>query len=107
MGLSRKSALGIRLHRIVALLCAVLVFALGLCAASPLLHKQVHAGDHGSSDDRCAIELFATGTALPVVMLAPTPIWRDHDAAVAAVVVEVLPETPRYLLQPERGPPAV
>src|SRR4051812_19572837 len=107
MGLSRTFALGIRLHRIIAVLCATLVFGLGVCAMSPQLHKHVHGTGHGSTDDRCAIELFATGAALPVVMFAPAPMWRDRDAFLAPTLAEVLLESPRYLLQPERGPPAV
>ena len=86
--------------------CALLVFTLGLFAASPLLHEQLHhATDH--ADDGCAIVLFANGVAVPLavpVLPPPSTGWRGQPYLVTA---EVSGNSPRYLQLPGRGPPAV
>jgi hypothetical protein len=87
--------------------CAVLIFALGVFAASPALHGQLHASNHAPFEDGCAVALFAGGVsvALPLMALPPPSAeWRELPAAVSS---EVLLDSPRYLLQPERGPPVV
>lgn len=76
-------------HRAFALLCTVLVLALGLVGACDQLHARLHAAPDcrhshapdlpASSDDAhdvtCAVELFASGASLPVdpthVLVAP------------------------------------
>ncbi len=93
------------LRRLLAAGCAVLVFALGLFAASPALHDQLHAGNHSSLDDGCAVALFANGVSVTpsLVALPPAPgEWRELPGIAPR---EVLLDSPRYLLQPERGPP--
>lgn len=95
-----------RLRRSVAVACAALVLALTVFAASPLAHGCLHDPDTGLAGDHgCAVTLFAAGIApsLGYVAIAPPPLQRhalarlSHDA--------VLLVTPRYLRQPERGPP--
>lgn len=85
--------------------CAVLIFVLGIFAASPTLHSQLHHGTDSSVDDGCAITLFANGVSvsLPVIVLPP-PAGEWRELSVVALR-EVLLDSPRYLLQPERGPP--
>lgn len=93
------------IHWIMATGCALLIFALGLFAASPTLHDQLHAGKHASWDDGCAVALFASGVAVtqPVVALPyAAGQWTELPGLVSN---EVFLESPRYLLQPERGPP--
>ncbi|HKB57271.1 MAG TPA: hypothetical protein VKC51_06750 [Lacunisphaera sp.] len=85
--------------------CAVLIFALGLFTASPALHNQLHPGPHSSLDDGCAVALFANGVSVSVGVIALPPVmgeWRDLPGVASR---EVFLDSPRYLLQPERGPP--
>jgi len=93
------------LRRLLATGCAVLIFTLGLFAASPALHDQLHAGSHAAWDDGCAVALFASGVSVtPALVALPPPAveWRELPCVVTR---EVLLDSPRYLLQPERGPP--
>lgn len=85
--------------------CAVLIFALGLFAVSPTLHGQLHPGPHSSLDDGCAVALFASGVSVSPGVIALPPLmgeWRDLPCVASQ---EVFLDSPRYLLQPERGPP--
>ena len=92
-------------RRLLATGCAVLVFALGLFGASPILHGQLHHNDGVvSSDDGCAVVLFAGGVSVPlaVVALAPSAEWTLQSYVRST---EIFFDSPRYLLQPGRGPP--
>ena len=84
----------------------MLVFTLGLFGASPILHGQLHHNDGvASSDDGCAVVLFAGGASVPLVVTAlpPPPVeWREQPYVTSP---EIFLDSPRYLLQPERGPP--
>ncbi len=107
MGLNRHHPRFEFLRRIVALGSVALVFALAVFAASPALHERLHAGPQAAADDGCAVALFASGVSLavPVVALPPSPAqWSELPATVTH---EFFLESPRYLLQPERGPPLV
>jgi hypothetical protein len=110
------------LRRVVALGCGALVLSLGLLAVLPEAHAWLHATaetspccarSHGSDplhsagdDAGCVVELFSQGieagaalAALPLV-----PAFRAAGDAVLPDAPAVCP--PRYLHQPERGPPA-
>jgi hypothetical protein len=93
------------LRRILATGCAVLIFALGLFAASPTLHEQLHAGTPGSLDDGCAVVLFASGIAVSMPVIALPPVAGQWHELPAVSSREIFLDSPRYLLQPERGPP--
>jgi hypothetical protein len=85
---------------------AVLVFALSLFAASPALHDWLHHGSD-ATDDGCAVVLFASGVSLPLdtpVVAPPVAIAQVESRQVAR---EIFVASPRYLRQPERGPPAL
>ena len=106
MAVGRQSELVDILRRALAAGSAAMVFALGVFAASPALHEQLHVGSDSALDDGCAIVLFANGVSMPLAMTAPPPpvaTWCQQPPVSAP---EVLVESPRYLLQPERGPPA-
>jgi hypothetical protein len=93
------------LRRLIAMGCAALVFALGLFAASPALHEQLHHHAHSSSDDGCAVILFAGGVSMPLAVTAmppPSAEWREQPYLGST---EIILDSPRYLLQPEHGPP--
>ncbi len=93
------------IHRLLATSCAVLVFTLGLFAASPLLHEQLHSAASMPSDDGCAVALFATGVSTLLTVQAlplPSAEWREQPYVRA---IEVSLDSPRYRLQPGRGPP--
>ncbi|MSU70548.1 MAG: hypothetical protein EXS39_07205 [Opitutaceae bacterium] len=105
MGHPRHFRRANHLRRLLAAGCAVLVFALGLFAASPLLHARMMHNIHSSSDDGCAVVLFASGVSAPLgaIAVAPAPTeWREQGRVGST---EIFLDSPRYLLQPERGPP--
>ena len=84
-----------------------MVLLLTLLAASPDLHRLFHDHDDSAAEDGCAVVLFSHGVSAvaDTAILASVPMdWhRAHRTAVA----EIFLSTPRYLHQPERGPPAV
>jgi hypothetical protein len=108
-------------RRLLAAGCVGLVLALTAVAASPAAHEWLHqveqehtcqhhpAGAKSpaphTADHDCAIVLFANGVDLCVGPFALTP----PVALVASVspVTAATPDlvAPRYLRQPERGPP--
>ena len=96
------------LRRLLAASCAALIFTLGLFAASPTLHEQLHHNDNAPlapEDDACAIVLFADGVSVPVALHAPPPPALDWVAQPYFSSPEIFLDSPRYLLRPERGPP--
>ena len=105
MGTKRHSHWSEGLRRLLAAGGAVLVFALGLFAASPVLHAQLHHHVDAALEDGCAIVLFAGGVSMPLVVTAIPPRtveWQDQRFVAS---VEIFLDSPRYLLRPERGPP--
>ena len=80
------------------------LLALGIFAANPSLHGQLHGG-HAGTDEGCPITLFASGVTLAVgtiAVLLPAVRWETQPL----FAVEPLAlESPHFLLQPERGPP--
>jgi len=86
--------------------CAVLIFALGVLAVSPTLHQELHAGTPSTLDDGgCAVVLFGNGVAVALPLAALPPPSAQWGELPDVVSQEVLLDSPRYLLQPERGPP--
>lgn len=100
-----------RLRRLLAGGCAALVFALTIFAASPVAHGLLHDDGHdhhhdqASTDDTCAVVLFAGGVSLPVGPLAITPPTIVPQGVSPVTAADVFLVSPRYLRQPERGPP--
>jgi hypothetical protein len=93
------------LHRALAAGSAALVFALGLFAASPLLHEHLH-GDAGlPAGDTCAVALFANGISAPVAFDAAPPPPAEWQTAYTVTSPGFYLDSPRYLHRPERGPP--
>lgn len=105
MGVDHQFRSVSRLRRALAAGGAALIFALGLFAASPILHQHLHHGADSAPDDGCAIVLFAAGVSVPLAVTAPRPPPEVGQERRSAVTIEVLLDSPRYLLQPERGPP--
>lgn len=102
-----------RLRRLLALGCAAMVFALTIFAASPEAHGFLHHDDgcpgHGhvpaDAEDSCAVVLFASGVSLPVGPLFITPPTAVPAGISPVTAADVFLISPRYLRQPERGPP--
>ena len=104
-------------RRILAAGCAALVMALTLFAASPLAHDWLHAGekqhtcrDHPApapapEEHDCAVVLFASTADVPVGPLALVPPRVIAGALSPVTAAEFFLISPRYLRQPERGPP--
>lgn len=101
------------LRRVVALGGAAMVFALTIFAASPEAHGYLHdhkdCPSHGPAttepDHSCAVVLFASGVSLPVGPLFVTPPTAVPAGISPVTAAEVFLVSPRYLRQPERGPP--
>lgn len=115
-----RSAFAERFRRVIAAGSALLVLALTIFAASPTAHGWLHAGDancaghpHGhaparqADDDGCAIVLFAGGVALPLgpASILPPTVAPQGVSPVTAAELHLV--SPRYLRQPERGPPGL
>ena len=96
------------LHRVLAVGAAGLVLALTIFAASPSGHAALHAADadHHEDDYACAVELFASGVALPLGPFAVIPPLPVAPGLLPMSAGDASFASPRYLLQPERGPPA-
>ena len=96
-----------RFRRFIAGGCALLVLALSVLAASPVAHDRLHAAAPGAAEheDGCAVVLFSGGVSLPVGPIALAPPQLIQRGAAVAAVAELLLVAPRYLRQPERGPP--
>jgi hypothetical protein len=105
MSSARFTPLADLLRRLCAAGCAALVLALTIFAASPGAHDSLHADGTARTDDGCAVVLFAGGVALPLeapTLVPPAIVAREIVAARAGDIFLV---SPRYLRQPERGPP--
>lgn len=93
------------LHRLLAAGGAALVLALTVFAASPKLHDWLHATDDCNDGDSCPVVLFAHGVASPVAIQAEPPPLGDCRSPAQAEPTPIFLAAPRYLRQPERGPP--
>ena len=121
--MSRPTFLADTLRRLLAAGCALLVLALTIVAASPSAHAWFHEAEqahtcphHPPADPKpapaeaaghdCAVVLFASGVDLDVGPLALFP--PATVAGAVSPVTAAAPDlvAPRYLRQPERGPPA-
>jgi hypothetical protein len=92
-------------RRLLAVGGIALVLLLGVLAASPELHRIIHSHDAPDHENGCAVALFTNGVSAPLdtAMVAATPaIWL---ALLHSDIVEIFLTSPRYLHQPERGPP--
>jgi hypothetical protein len=96
------------LRRLIAALGIALVLLLGTATASPALHHWMHGdGCDETASHSCAVVLFASGVTLMTAAIAvPAPRVAWHDA-VRPAHTEILLVAPRYLRQPERGPPGL
>lgn len=97
-----------RFRRLCAAGGAALVLALTVFSASPVAHEWLHSDhDHDApADHGCAVVLFAAGVALPLGLTAVPPPETVVRAQAGAPAREIFLISPRYLRQPERGPPA-
>lgn len=95
------------LRRLLAGSGVAVMLALTVFAASPTLHNWLHGeGDCGGSD-ACPVALLGQGLSLSAGITALPPVAHEWAAAVVPLVEEISLVSPRYLRQPERGPPAV
>lgn len=95
------------LRRLFGASAAAVVLALTVFAASPELHAWLHHGDSQGSDDGCAVVQFANGVSVPlgaIAVVPPSAEWREQPRATAQ---KIFLASPRYLRQPERGPPVL
>lgn len=107
--------------RALAFALAWLVLGLTIVSASPEAHAFVHQPEQAASSGHCdhdhsaptesaehvcAVVLFSGGVDLPTADFLPLPAMALVPAAATEYAPLFLP-APRYLRQPERGPPAV
>ncbi len=105
--------------RVLALALAWLVLGLSLVSSSPEAHAFVHRAEQASTADcdhphpapvesaehGCAVVWFAGGVDLPAADYLPLPVETVVAAAESGRPALLL-APPRYLRQPERGPPS-
>jgi len=93
-------------RRLVATGAAVLVFGVGLIAASPTLHLWLHP-DAGQPDHECAVTLFAHGAleTAATIALVVAPLLRFRALARMAAGPDLI--AARYRLCPGRAPPGI
>ena len=102
----RRPPLAEFFRRLFAVGGAALVLALSIFAASPAAHDLLHGHGTVQKDDTCAVVLFAGGVALPLDMPVAVPAVAEWQPQPPAVAEEIFFTSPRYLHQPERGPPS-
>jgi hypothetical protein len=92
-------------RRFLAAVGVALLLLLTVSTASPALHHWLHGDAAADASDNCAVVLFAGGVTLALGALAvaaPRIVWNDRCVR---SVEEIFLASPRYLRQPERGPP--
>ena len=85
---------------------ALLVVFLASLAANPEAHAHFHGATDLSDYEHCAVTLFANGVSLgaaPAEVIAPNFVGGEQTPALPEKLFLIVP---RYLRQPERGPPA-
>jgi hypothetical protein len=117
MRAARSPALSLP-RRLGAAAAAALVLVLTLLAASPAAHAWLHAApqdcaghahvpvpDDHDADQGCAVVLMLSGVEVPLepLMTLPPRLLAGSDLRVTAAAPDL--RHPRYLRQPERGPP--
>lgn len=101
-----SSPTGFYRRLVVAVGGAALILALSIFSASPVLHDCLHEGAT-PEEDTCAVVLFAEGLTLPAGLLPVAPRALELAKSAPVVAREIFLIPPRYLRQPERGPPAL
>jgi hypothetical protein len=106
MSPARRASFAEFLRRLCAAGGIALVLGLTVFAASPALHDLLHSATDTTHDDTCPVVLFAQAAIPPA-----EPVSVPLPPVVTNAVVPLSPEelfvaSPRYLRQPERGPPA-
>ena len=82
-----------------------LVLLLSVLTSNPELHRFIHGDSEAGHEDGCAVVLFAHGVSAPfdtAVLAATAAAWATLSRPETA---EIFLTSPRYLHQPERGPP--
>lgn len=92
-------------RRLLAASSIALVLLLSVLASNPELHRFIHGGVDDGHEDGCAVTLFAHGVSSPLdtAIVATTP--AEWLALRRPEMAEIFLASPRYLHQPERGPP--
>ena len=91
-------------QRAIAIGATLAVLLVAILAASPELHRLIHA-DAEHSDHECAVTLFLHGVeaaSVALVSVALLPILIGRAVAVPEALFLL---APRHLLQPGRAPP--
>lgn len=106
MSPARRASLVEFLRRLYAAGGIALVLGLTVFAASPALHDLLHGATDTTHNDSCPVVLFAQGMVAPSEpVTAPLPPVTFVSTA-PAEARDIFVAPPRYLRQPERGPPA-
>jgi len=96
-----------RLRRLMSAAGAALVLVLAFSTVSPSLHALFHAADNAptAETDDCAVMQFAGSAACPVACFTLAPAATILEPTPRLAGSELFLVSPRYLRQPERGPP--
>ena len=93
------------LRRVTAVLAVAMMLMLTVANGGTVVHDWLHPDSSHDTDHQCAVLLFANGVTLTsgTTALAGTElVWRGLPTV---TVEERFLISPRYLRQPERGPP--
>jgi hypothetical protein len=93
-------------RRLFAAAGIALVLLLGTATVAPTLHSWLHVDGGHDANHQCAVVLFASGVALAATAIALVGPTLEWGALFVASASELFLVTPRFLRQPERGPPA-
>jgi hypothetical protein len=93
------------IRRVTAGFAIALWLFLSASAASPALHHWLHA-DSADGSDNCAVVQFISGLTLATYADLPALSVRTNDTPAPAEPPALFLAAPRYLRQPERGPPS-
>lgn len=94
------------LCRLTAVVNVALVLTLAVFAASPKLHAKLHGGPQGH-EDSCPVAVFANGVSTPLGSVVTLPAIAERQVPTAVTAENIFLASPRYLRQPERGPPTL
>jgi hypothetical protein len=83
-----------------------MILGLLILAASPEIHVCIH-NDASHEDHDCAVVLFAQGVTADLELPAITPPDENWSECLRVALSKISLKPPRYLHQPERGPPVL
>jgi hypothetical protein len=92
-------------RRITAVVALAMMLTLTAASGSPVVHDWLHSHSSDDTNHQCAVVLFSTGLTLALDAIEITPREWASERQPVATFQRIWLISPRYLRQPERGPP--